>query len=92
MTFEEINFCDLLPEKARAMVTARGRPSGTATTNTVTPMIINFISGHVTVKNCHLTELPEPTRNFPNRFESAKEKIRAVLRENMTLTLIMNLK
>ena len=43
--------CDLLPEKARAMVTARGRPSGTATTNTVTPIIINFISDHVTVKN-----------------------------------------
>ena len=51
MTFEEINLFDLLPEKARAMVTARGRPSGTATTNTVTPIIINFISDHVTVEN-----------------------------------------
>ena len=43
MTFEKINLYDLLPEKARAMVTARGRPSGTATTNTVTPIIINCI-------------------------------------------------
>ena len=31
------------PEKAKAIVTANGRPSGTATTRTVTPMITNLI-------------------------------------------------
>ena len=76
MTFEEINLFDLLPEKARAMVTARGRPSGTATTNTVTPIIINFISDHVTVKNL-IRWMREPE---------------VLKREMKTLTLIMNLK
>ena len=76
MTFEEINLFDLLPEKARAMVTARGRPSGTATTNTVTPIIINFISDHVTVKN-QIRWMREPE---------------VLKREMKTLTLIMNLK
>lgn len=31
-----------LTEYAKESVTARGRPSGTATTNTVTPMMMKF--------------------------------------------------
>ena len=31
-----------LTEYAKERVTARGRPSGTATTNTVTPMMMKF--------------------------------------------------
>lgn len=35
-------FIFTLTEYARARVTANGRPSGTATTNTVTPMMTYF--------------------------------------------------